>query len=198
MRVSRGCEGGSLYTPLGSAGFEFSSWISAKLLRSGCCSSCANGHGLYLSQSKPKPPPRPGCSAECPTAAPRRGVHPPLGADDQRSSGCGVHCHRLGISVAVKGRQGALWNVEHVADSLGQSILNSPQHLNIAHPSLASPSTRWLLSEPFPTGWPSPLCLLLHPLPADVLLSLTAAHVTGTGPHVAGIILTDSAERAVR
>ncbi|KAI3427945.1 hypothetical protein D9Q98_006335 [Chlorella vulgaris] len=32
---------------------------------------------------------------------------------------------------------------------------------------------------------------------ADVLLSLTAAHVTGTGPHVAGIILTDSAERAV-
>ena len=27
---------------------------------------------------------------------------------------------------------------------------------------------------------------------ADVLLSLTAAHVTGTGPHVAGIILTDA------
>ncbi|PRW56388.1 phosphate acetyltransferase isoform A [Chlorella sorokiniana] len=29
---------------------------------------------------------------------------------------------------------------------------------------------------------------------ADVLLSLTAAHVTGTGPHVAGIILTDAKE----
>lgn len=33
-----------------------------------------------------------------------------------------------------------------------------------------------------------------HICPADVLLSLTAAHVTGTGPHVAGIILTDSKE----
>lgn len=35
-----------------------------------------------------------------------------------------------------------------------------------------------------------------HPAahPADVLLSLTAAHVTGTGPHVAGIILTDARE----
>jgi hypothetical protein len=31
---------------------------------------------------------------------------------------------------------------------------------------------------------------------ADVLLSLAAAHVTGTGPHVAGIVLTD-AERGV-
>lgn len=31
---------------------------------------------------------------------------------------------------------------------------------------------------------------------ADVLLSLAAAHVTGMGPHVAGIVLTD-AERGV-
>ena len=27
---------------------------------------------------------------------------------------------------------------------------------------------------------------------ADVILSLTAAHVCGTGPHIAGLLLTDS------
>lgn len=37
-------------------------------------------------------------------------------------------------------------------------------------------------------------CCLLLSLPTDVLLSLTAAHVTGTGPHVAGILLTDAKE----
>jgi hypothetical protein len=58
-----------------------------------------------------------------------------------------------------------------------------------------------------PSGGPLPLPLSHPPtdsqphvfnthMHADVLLSLTAAHVTGTGPHVAGIILTD-AERGV-
>ena len=38
--------------------------------------------------------------------------------------------------------------------------------------------------------------LALHP-PADLLLSLTALHLTGMGPHVSGIIAAGGSERVI-
>lgn len=77
----------------------------------------------------------------------------------------------------------------------------SPWQLFLADsaPVALSALIRLCQAPVLPTSHLPALCTSSHaapPLLADVLLSLTAAHVTGTGPHVAGIILTD-AERGV-
>ena len=76
------------------------------------------------------------------------------------------------------------------------SAAPQPQHApRPPHPTLPAPPSPQVRNRDRAQRGEAPLrpLVLTAKSRADVVLALAAAHVTGTGPHVAGIILTDSA-----
>ena len=106
-----------------------------------------------------------------------------------------MHLHLT--SAVRRGPAGCCWNAPNMPERPSCVHNSSTSSRGLQHPAPATPAP--LPPLPLPLPLPRPAAQPVRPLVitskarADAILSLTAAHVCGTGPHIAGLLLTDAA-----